>query len=139
MGIHYDALHSGRRLVIVGADSVATVVFRNNYTSAVWIEEHFSGVETHPVLRVHASVYAIPVNLARTHAGYEDMPVVIGAVRRRVNRDHATWKHIGLAVIQQQLDCGRPTGEYAEIDAVRYNRCSERITLPRAVRTVCRG
>lgn len=81
-------------------------------------------------MRPSGSVHAIPVNLAGSRAGYEDMPVVVRAIRRGVNRNHGR-ACIVLPIKEQQLDGGCSAGEYAEIDTVRENCSSERVTLPR--------
>src|SRR5260370_32311984 len=64
--IHHDALHGSRRVLIVVANSVAAVVLRNNYTSALWIEEHFDGIKTQTVLRVPGSMHAIAITFYLT-------------------------------------------------------------------------
>src|ERR1700681_3171763 len=125
MGIHYDALHSGHYMFLVCANSIATVVLRNNDASSIWIEEQFGGVKTQPVLWVPWSVHAIAINLAGAQARYENVPVIVGTVRRGIKRNHASRVCIVFPVKKQQIHCGCPMGEYAEIDAVRKDRCSQ--------------
>src|SRR5207244_11952393 len=111
------------------------VVLRNNHTSAIRIEEHLGGIKTNPVRRVPGTVHAITVNLIRSQAGREDVPIVVRTVRRGVNRNYPARARIVLSVKEQQLHGGRSTREYAEIDAVREDRCSQRIAPPRALIT----
>src|SRR6266849_4014476 len=89
MRIYYDALHGNAGVVVSCENSVPAVAPRDDYASSVWIEEQFAGIKSHPVRRIPGSVHAISVNLARTPARHEDVPVVVRPVRRGVKRNHA--------------------------------------------------
>ena len=60
----------------------------------------------------------VGIHLARLEVRDEDMPVVIGAVPVRIERDDPRWLRGILVVEQQQLDQRGVLREHAEVDAV---------------------
>src|SRR5262245_52406714 len=90
VGVHiYDhALHGSRGIFAGLPSSVATVVLWNNHAAPVRIEEDFVRVETHSAPRIENSFSPKAVNLPSFYARYKNVPIVIGPVSCRINRNH---------------------------------------------------
>ena len=82
---------------------------------------------------------SICVDLSGTDAGHESVPIMIGAVRARIELDHARWLRRSDVIEQQQL---KPTGlprKHTEIDAVCENCRAQRETSSRLVDVLSYG
>ncbi len=110
---------------------VAVVVLRNDDAAAVRIEQDLVRVEPQAARGSRRPVDAIAVDLSRPHAGNEHVPVVVGAVRRRIERNDAGRRGVILAVEEQQLDARRGPREQAEVDAAVDDRGAERASFGR--------
>ena len=78
--IGHHTLHSRRAIVAFLPGSFATVILRHNGAASIRIEEDFGGIEAHSARRIVGPVNSIAVDLPGSHARYEYMPVMIGAV-----------------------------------------------------------
>ena len=77
---NHHTLHSRRAIVAFLPGSFATVILRHNGAASIRIEEDFGGIEAHSARRIVGPVNSIAVDLPGSHARYEYMPVMIGAV-----------------------------------------------------------
>ena len=93
---------------------------------AIQIEKHLGGVEPHPVGGIPGAVRAIAVDLARLHPGGENVPVVVRAIRDRVEPENALRARVVLPIEEQHLDARRAARVHAEIDAARRHRRAQR-------------
>ena len=59
------------------------------------------------------------------HTGDEHVPIMIGAVCRRVDGNDARWPSVALVVKEKQLDARGAPREEAEIGASFNNRCTQ--------------
>src|SRR5208282_4744482 len=84
-----------------GTVTETTVSLWDHYGFSVGIQQDLAGVEPQSALGLRRADSAETVDLARPHARDEDMPVVIGAVSPRLQRDHACRRR-GLCTIEQQ-------------------------------------
>src|SRR4030095_8314664 len=107
--------------------------------AAVWVKEDLFRIESHPAGRIERPLDSIPIKLPRLHVRHEHVPVMVGTIGCRVDRNDPRGLGIVFPVKQQQLYGGCPAREYAEIDAARLDRGSQRIAAPCALSTVCRG
>src|SRR6266702_2607796 len=120
--VGHHALHRGRGVVGLASRSGAAVALRNDDAPAIGVEEHLGGVETLAVRGLPASVHAVTVDLARPYVRYEGVPVVIRAIGRWIEPDHAARSRVVLPVEEQQLHAGCLAREDAEIDAAGTDR-----------------
>src|SRR5215510_267761 len=90
IGVHiYDhALHGGCGIIPGLPRGVTTVVLWNKSAAPVWIQEDFAWIETHSTRRIESSLNAVTVNLPCFYLRYKDMPIMIGTVSCRIDRDH---------------------------------------------------
>ena len=87
--VGHDALHGDRSVLAGSARGHAVVRIRDGDHKAVGIEQQLFVIETKPSLRCEWSASAIRVDLFRLEARHERVPIVIGALRCRVERDDA--------------------------------------------------
>ena len=106
VGIHHDALHRRRGVVAFPARRLATVILGNNDAAAVWVKQNLGGIEPHSVRGIEWSVSPIPVKLSRLHVRHEYMPIMVGTVSRRIDRDHARGPGVIFPVKEHQLHAG---------------------------------
>ena len=118
--VHQHALHRGGRVVAALRGRVTTVGGRHRYAAAVRVEQDLGGVEPHP--GTGGARGPVAVQLARLHGRNEDVPVVVRAVARGIEPDHARRPGIVDAIEEQQLDPGRVPREHAEVGAGRSGR-----------------
>ena len=78
--IYYDALHRGGGVVAGSARGFATVMFGNDHTAAVRVEENFAGIEAQSPRGIERPVHPVAVELAGLYSRHERMPVMIGTV-----------------------------------------------------------
>jgi len=123
------ALHGRPRVVAIAPRGVATIRLWNTYSSAIGIQEKFSGIEAQAARRIERALDAIGVQLAGSYTGHEDVPVVVRAVDRRIEANHARGFGVVDPIEQQQLHPGAVSREDAEIDAIwRWRRSQRRAT-----------
>ena len=124
--IHHDALH-GRAGVVAGpAGRFPAVDGWHRHAAAVGVEQDLVRVITQTLFRRVGADGPIGVNLAGLHAGDERMPVVVGAVLRRIEPEHLRRPCVVDAVEQEQLDGVSLIGVDAEVHAAGPRRCAER-------------
>src|SRR5271157_1458134 len=83
------ALHS-RCGVFTGQHSSAAIIsIGNRDGSAVGIKEHLGRVESEAVCGIGRAIDAIRIELARSHPGHKDMPIMVGAVSSGFYGDYA--------------------------------------------------
>ena len=83
------------------------------------------------MLRGEWPVRPVGIHLARLEARHKDMPIVMGAVLIRIERDDPRGLG-GISVIEQeQLHQRRMLREHAKVDAARTDGRAERSTRPR--------
>ena len=104
--IGHHTLHSRRAIVAFLPGSFATVILRHNGAASIRIEEDFGGIEAHSTRRIERSLNSITVDLPRSHAGHEYVPVVIRVVSRGIDADHTRGPSIINAIKEEQLDAG---------------------------------
>src|SRR5262245_16493199 len=124
-GIGDDAFHGDRGVAAASTGGAAIVVVRYGDRQTVRIEEHLLPVEPTAALRLERSVSPVRVDLTDGETGHEDVPVVIGAMRARIERDHATGLGRLLAVEQQQFDRRGSFRKHTEVDALRIDGGTE--------------
>ena len=101
-----DALHGGRRVVAFVAGGFAVVVLGEDDRAGIRIEEELFAIEAKADLGDAGAVDAVAVELAGFHAVDEDVPVVVGAVGRRVDADRSRGLGVVLMIEEQELDGG---------------------------------
>ena len=126
IGIGDDAFHCHRDIVAGPRRSPAVVHPGDGYDKPVRVNEHLVGVKPKPSVRVERAVRPVGVHLARLKTRHEGMPVVIGAMLIRRERDDPCGLRSILVIEQQQLEQDRVLGEHAEIDTARQDRRAER-------------
>jgi hypothetical protein len=118
-GINDHTLHCPGGILSRLAGRVATVARGHDDALPVRIEKHLTGVETEASLRLERASDAVAINLPRSQAGDEDVPVVIGPVLRRIEGYRARRAGVVRAVEEEQFDRPGVPGIDAEVDAVR--------------------
>ena len=88
-GINDHALERGSGIISRPACRLAAPGGWPRDAFAIGIEQHFAGVEAQAVCRVEQSLGTKCVELARREVLNEYMPVMVGAVGSRIERDHA--------------------------------------------------
>src|SRR4029077_10359217 len=85
--VRNHALH-GRGTVIAGhARSGTAIIRRARNRTTIGVEQYLLRVESQPELWGEGSIYSVTVNLSNFNPGYKDMPVVMTAIRNRIERD----------------------------------------------------
>jgi hypothetical protein len=100
---HY-ALHCRRGIVPFHARRLAAVISGDDHAASIRIEEHLRAVEPRPAPWIIRTLDAISVELPRLYARDEHVPIVVGAVARSADRNHARRTRIFHPVEEQQLD-----------------------------------
>ena len=103
-GIGHDALHRHRGVVARPARGQAIVRIGNRYCEPVRIEEDLFGIEPKTTFRCERPMRAVRIDLPLLEARHQGMPVVIGPVRLRIERDDLCRRCGTLVIEQQQLD-----------------------------------
>jgi hypothetical protein len=89
IGVDHRTLHGDRIVLPISARHLARVPIGHDNGAPIGIEEHLGGIKTQTMLRIEWAVGAIRINLPGTDPGHESMPVMVGAVRARIELDHA--------------------------------------------------
>src|SRR5262249_9799033 len=109
IGVHiYDhALHGGCRVIPGLPCGVATIVPGNTSAAPVWIQQDFAWIETHSSRRIESSLNAITVNLPCFYLRNKDMPIMIGTVSCRIDRDHTRRLNVVDTIKKKEFDASR--------------------------------
>ena len=118
-GIDDDAFHGRRRVIALDARRFTAIVLGNNHAAAIGIQENLVGIKPHSARRIERPLDAIAIELPGLHIRDEYVPVMVGAVRRRVDRNHARGHSVVFAVEENQLHAGSAARIDAEIHASR--------------------
>ena len=103
--------------IALGQDDAATV----------WVEQDARRVETLAALGRPRAVRRERVQLARTEAGHQRVPVLAGPIEVRVKADDAARDEVVGTVEQQHVDAGRPLRVDAQVDPARDDRGAQGI------------
>src|SRR5579885_28061 len=114
-GIRNDAFHCG-------------IAAPNGNRQAVRIEQHLVPIEAQPLLGLERPDRPEAVELARAKPRNKNVPVVVGAMPSRVERDCPRRLRIILVVEQQQFHKGGALRIHAEVHASSPDRRSQRRT-----------
>ena len=120
-----DAPHRSRGVVTGSPRALAAVVPGNNHAPAVGVEQDLGRVEPQTVCGGRRPLDPVAVDLSRPHTGDEYVPVVVGAIRRRIEPDHAERGGVIFALEQQQLDARGGPREQTEVDAAVHDGGAE--------------
>ena len=126
IGVDHHALHGDRIVLPVSARRVARISVGHDDGASVGIEERFGRIETQTALGIERAVGAICINLPGTDAGHKDVPVMVGAMRARIELDHARRVRGGGIIEQQEVHPARLPREHAEVDALGEDGGAER-------------
>ncbi len=124
--IHHHALHHRAGVVAVFPCRLATVPRRHDHAAPIGIEKDLARIESHPGSRIERPLHTISVQLSRTHAGHERVPVEVRAVGRGVELDHVRGPWVIDTFEEQERDPGGVSREQAEVDAVVRTRRAQR-------------
>src|SRR5215472_948729 len=102
--VHHDALHCGRGIVAFLTGGNTTIPFRYHDTATIWIEQQFVVIKARSLPRLVRAVSTIPVDLPRLNTRYEDVPIMVGAVGRRIEDDYTCRLCIVRLVKEQQIN-----------------------------------
>src|SRR5262249_36626060 len=104
----YDhALHRCRGIVASLPRGVPTVAVRNSPAASVRIEKDFGWIETHCTRRIENSLNPITVGLPCFYIRYKGVPVVIGPVSCRIDRNHTCRPGIVDTIEKKEFDFRR--------------------------------
>ena len=121
--IHHHTLHRRGGVVARSLRRLAAVARRHDHTAAVGIEQDLGRIESHAGSRIERSLHAISVQLSRTHAGHEHVPVEVRAVGRGVEADLLRGPWVVDPFEEQERHPGGVSREQTEVDAfVRTGR-----------------
>src|SRR5262247_1072781 len=82
--VHHDALHRRRGIVAFLTGGITTVLLRYHNAATIRIEQHFVVIKARSLPWIVRAVNAIAVDLPRPYTGYEHVPIMVGAVGRRI-------------------------------------------------------
>src|SRR5262249_6033884 len=102
-------------VVTVAPRNFATVVFRNNDTACIRVDQNFSRIEAHAICGIGGAFNSIPVYLARFHIGHEYMPVVIRMVSEGIDASYTRRPRIVNFVEEEQFHACGMLRVYAEV------------------------
>src|SRR5262245_51707502 len=122
--IYDHALHGGCGIVAGLPCRVATVVCWNNSAAPVRIQEDFAWIETHSTRRIERAFNSITVDLPWLYPRYKDVPIMIGPVSCRIDRDHTRRLSILDAMKKKEFDCCCVFWVNAKIRSPAENSCS---------------
>ena len=91
-------------LLPVLARALAGIRLGHDDGAPVGVEQHLARIETQAALGIERTEGAIRVELSGTDAGHENVPVMVGAVRARIEVDHPCRLRRRGIIEQQQLD-----------------------------------
>src|SRR5262245_35158639 len=109
IGVHIynHTLHRFRGIVAGLLRGIATVIPWNNDAAPVGIEQHFAGIETHSTWRIEGSFDSITIDLPCLYLRYKSVPVVIGPVSCRIDRNHTCRLSIVDTIKQKEFNTRR--------------------------------
>src|SRR4029077_19713225 len=136
-GVHHDVLHRGPAIVTLTSRGLAAVILGNYDSPPIWVQQDLGGIKAHADAGIKAALDPIPVKLAWLHIRHKYMPVIVGAIGRPIDCDHACRARVIFAVKEQQLDARSASRKDTEVDAPTNNRGAERRAVPAAHITVC--
>src|SRR6516225_7230628 len=117
-GVDHHALYGDRIVLPKSARRLPRVPIGHDSGASVRIEEHLRRIETKTACGIERAGGAIRINLSGTDSGHENVPVMIGAVRARIELDHAGRVRGGGIVEQQEVHPARLPRKHAEVDTV---------------------
>src|SRR5215208_4817968 len=79
-----DAFQRRRHVIARLASCVPIAGLRPGDAPGIWIEQHLLRIEPEPFCRVERPSHAIPIDLSRSDARHEHVPVMVCAVVPRV-------------------------------------------------------
>ena len=129
VGIHDHAPHGDLRVVARAARRETIVPVRHDDGARIGIEKDFRGIVAEAARRVEGTGRPVRVDLSGAQAGHERVPVVVGAVGRRVEPDHAGRLGVARALEEQQLQGRRVPREDTEVDAALHGGGAQREAL----------
>src|SRR5260221_2055636 len=88
-GIDYYALHCASAVVAWPPASFSTVILRNNDFAAVRVEKDLGAIEAHAAYGIKPSLDSVAVDLPWLDLRDERVPIMVGAVGCRVEREAA--------------------------------------------------
>ena len=139
VGGRHHALHGRGRVVAGTAGGLAVVTFGHRHRQAVGVEQQLLPVEPQATLRREGAVRAVAVDLSRAQPRDERVPVVVGAMRVRIERDDPRRPPRAGLVEQQQLQPGGALREDAEVHALGPEGRAQRSARPFADRRRAHG
>src|ERR1700719_3516816 len=131
-GVYHDVLHRGPAVVTLTSRGLAAIVLGNYDTPSIWVQQDLGGIKAHAGAGIKAALHPIPVKLAWFQIRHKYMPVIVGAIGRPIDCDHACRARIIFAVEEQQLDARGAPRKNTEVDALRNNSSAERRAAPAA-------
>jgi len=126
-GVDDDAFHRRTRRLAIDRGRDPVVAMWNHDAFPVGIEEGLRGIEAHPPRRIVGTAHPPGVELPRLHAGDEGVPIVVGALRRRIERDNPARTEIPGIVEEEEFHLRRRFREDREIRASVFEVRSQRM------------
>ena len=117
-GVDHDAFHRVRVALPVLPRLLPGIPFRNDDGAPIGIEQNLARIETQTLTGIERTEGAIRVDLSGADPGHEGVPVMVGAVRARVEVDHMRRRCRFGILEQQQLDPRGLPREHGKIDAI---------------------
>jgi hypothetical protein len=103
MGIDNLVLHGSCRVVTGMTCRFTIVVFRNDYTSAVRIEEKFRRIEAKSLRRIEGTLDTVCIDLTGLNVRKKDVPIVVSMVGIRIETDYPGRLPAVFMIEKQQL------------------------------------
>src|SRR5206468_3470085 len=110
-------LHRSRSVVTFPLRGLAGVVLRNDHAPAVRVEQDLGGVEPKSTRGGRSPLDPVAIDLSRQHAWHEYVPVVVCAVRNRIDLHHTGRGGVILPVEDEEFDARGGSREQTEVDA----------------------
>src|SRR5215469_8130870 len=101
--INHRAFHCEGRVVSRLLCGFAAIVFWNDYSPAIGIEENLRRVEPQTICRIKWTRDSVSIDLAWLYVGHKRVPVVIGTIREQVESNDARGSAVALRVEEQQI------------------------------------
>ena len=115
---------------------MARVSVGHDHGATVGIEERLSRIEAQAALGIETAVRAIRINLSGADPGHRNVPIMVGAVRARIELDHARRMRGGGIIEQQEVHPARLPRIHAEIYTIAENVGTQR-KAPTGIRYRC--
>src|ERR1700733_7597067 len=78
--VHDDTFHRRGGIIADHAGRVTAIFIGNYDAAAVGVQQNLGGIKAHSVRRIERSISPVGVELPRSRAWHEDMPVGVSAV-----------------------------------------------------------